>query len=60
MNSITSVASGLLASLLLSLGFSRLAAKFDRLNQDTSMHSVNPDDLRSSSFCVSPCRWQEV
>lgn len=59
MNSLTSVLSGLLSSLLLSFGFSRLAAKFDHLN-DTAAQAVNPNDLRSATFCVTPCRWQEV
>lgn len=59
MNSLNSVLSGLLSSLLLSLGFSRLAAKFDHLNDNTA-HAVNPNDLRSASLCVTPCRWQEV
>lgn len=60
MNSLTSVLSGLFSSLLLSLGFSRLATRFDRLEQATAMNAFRPDQLRSAGGCVSPCRWQEV
>jgi hypothetical protein len=59
MNSINSVISGLLASLLLSLGFSRLAVCFDRLNRVSPANVAGPDDRRSAAFCTTFCYWQE-
>jgi len=59
MNSLNSALSGLLASLLLSLGFSRLAARFDRLNQATATPKTGDQHLAAIG-CTLPCRWQQV
>ena len=56
MNSLYSALSGLLASLLLSLGFSRLAARFDQLNQT----SPQTGDQHLAAIGCLPCRWQQV
>ena len=75
MNSFHSVTSGLLSSLFLSLGYSRLAARFDLLEKSTLRPAATPDAAHASAFscvlpcrlpeasafsCVLPCRWQEV
>ena len=60
MNSLNSVTSGLVSSLLLSLGFSRLAARFDQLNQASPTNEFRPDDRRAASACTTACFFQEV
>ncbi len=61
MNSLNSALIGLLSSLLLSLGFSRLAACFDQLDQATATHpSGRETQLLAAKYCAMPCRWQEV
>ena len=58
-NSLNSVLSGLLASLLLSLGFSRLAARFDRVDLTAASPESQSDDQRSAAFCTTFSQWQE-
>ena len=60
MNSLNSALFGLLSSLLLSLGFSRLAARFDRLSLVSPLNAFRSDDQRSAAFCTYACAFQEV
>jgi len=60
MNSLHSALVGLLSSLLLSVGFSRLAARFDQLNLISPLNAFRSDDRRSAAFCTSFCALQEV
>ena len=70
MNSLHSVLAGLLSSLLLSVGFRQLAARYDTLNQASVTNSyLQGDQNLAATMCApcrlpatmcAPCRWQEV
>lgn len=60
MNFIISLASGLLSSLLLSLGFSRMAARFDHLDRAAANNIYLKGDQALAATPCLPCRWQEV
>ena len=60
MKSFITATSGLLASLMLSLGFRRLAAHFDLLDRGTATNTYLKGEQTLSATACLPCRWQEV